>query len=102
MYDQSWPKVFPRALPCFIPGCYFLLAACFAAAGIRAGPLLVVHSPCSVGYCYAVQSISKAAARRPHRWIQRVERKRLVPSPSRGDAPLRSYSGMNSARRAVA
>ena len=73
-----------------------------AAACTRARVLFRVPTAHSFSYCYAVGALSKAAACRPHRWIQLVEGNRLVASPSRGDAPLRSYSGLNITRHKVA
>jgi hypothetical protein len=70
----------------------FALQRGFAVAGTRARLFFVASSAHSITCYYAVLAVFKTAARRPHRWIADTQRNRLVPSASRHDAPLRSYS----------
>ena len=73
----------------------------FASGSSHACPFFGVVATCCAGRNSAFHFPSKTAARRPHRWILLTETKRLVETPSCGDAPFRSYSTMKSPRRGV-
>jgi hypothetical protein len=68
----------------------------FADAGTQACQLFRRPPTCCARGNSAFPLPAKTAARRPHRSIQLVETKRLVQTPTSGDAPFRSYSTMKS------